>query len=83
MSEYYCVNCGAKYTSLSSLLNGWCSKHPDGWNKGKHVAYDGRATGQYECKFCGRKYSTIASMVSASCPKHPSGWNKGKHSPAR
>ncbi|MBR4251666.1 MAG: hypothetical protein IKQ15_05160 [Kiritimatiellae bacterium] len=81
--EYFCVFCGTRNRSLSSLLSGSCPKHPDGYCKGKHVAYDGRESGPYECKYCGREYRDIASMVSGSCPKHPDGYCKGRHSPAR
>ena len=37
MANYYCEYCGTKYTSVSSLTGGHCSRHPDGPNKGRHA----------------------------------------------
>ena len=35
--NFYCEYCGAKNKSLQSLVNGYCLKHPNGPNKGKHA----------------------------------------------
>ena len=39
--NFYCEYCGAKYSSISSLTNGYCPRHPNGTNKGKHKLYEG------------------------------------------
>ena len=39
--NFYCEYCGAKYSSIASLTNGYCLKHPNGPNKGKHKLYEG------------------------------------------
>lgn len=82
MANCYCVYCGQKSSSVANLTAGWCSKHPDGVNRGKHVLYEGAEKSQYVCKYCGRTNSTIANLVSGWCSRHPDGVNKGKHSPA-
>lgn len=82
MANFYCEYCGTKYSSVSSLTSGSCSKHPHGPNKGKHKLYEGSEKAQYVCKYCGTKYSSISSLTSGSCSKHPNGPNKGKHAPA-
>ena len=82
MTNYYCENCGTKYSSLSSLTSNFCLRHPLGSNKGKHVLYEGSEKSQYTCKFCGVSYSNLSSLTSNTCPRHPNGSNKGKHSPA-
>ena len=35
--NFYCEYCGAKYSSISSLTNGYCPRHPNGTNKGKQI----------------------------------------------
>ncbi len=82
MANYYCMYCGSKYSSVSSLTANNCSRHPDGPSRGKHVLYEGAEKSQYVCKYCGRTNSTIANLVSGWCSRHPDGVNKGKHSPA-
>lgn len=82
MANYYCEYCGTKSSSVSSLTSGWCTKHPDGANKGHHKLYEGSEKSQYTCKYCGSKSSSISSLTSGWCTKHPKGSNKGHHSPA-
>ena len=83
MSEkFYCVYCGAEFSSVRSLTSCSCSRHPDGVNKGKHQLYEGVAKSQYTCKYCGVKFSNLRSLTACSCARHPNGANKGKHSPA-
>jgi len=82
MANCYCKNCGQKYSSVQSLTAGFCPKHPDGPNKGKHQLYQGSEKSQYVCQYCGRKYSSLLSLTAGFCPRHPKGPNKGKHSPA-
>jgi DNA-directed RNA polymerase subunit RPC12/RpoP len=77
MTNYYCKYCGAKYSSLSSLTAGSCSRHPN--EKGKHALYEGSEKSQYYCMYCGTKYSSISSLTAGSCSRHPNG--KGKHAP--
>jgi len=82
MANFYCKYCGAKYSSVSSLTSGTCSRHPLGVNKGKHALYEGSEKTQYTCKYCGAKYTSLASLTAGTCSKHPNGVNKGKHEPA-
>ena len=82
MANYYCVYCGSKYSSVSSLTANSCSRHPDGPSRGKHVLYEGSEKSQYTCKYCGTKYSSLSSLTANSCSRHPNGPSKGKHSPA-
>ena len=82
MANYYCEYCGTRYSSVSSLTAGYCSRHPNGCNKGKHKLYEGSEKSQYICKYCGTKYSSLSSLTSGYCSRHPAGCNKGKHSPA-
>ena len=81
MANCYCVYCGQKSSSVANLTAGWCSKHPDGVNRGKHVLYEGSEKSQYVCKYCGQKYSSLSSLTGISCYRHPDGPNKGKHAP--
>lgn len=74
MANFYCKWCGSKYSSVSSLTNGSCSKSPTR----KHELYEGSEKSQYTCKYCGAHYSSISSLTNGSCSKSP---NK-KHSPA-
>lgn len=82
MANFYCMYCGQKYSSVSSLTGSSCTRHPNGPLKGKHALYEGSEKSQYTCKYCGQKYSTIASLTGSSCTRHPNGPLKGKHSPA-
>jgi DNA-directed RNA polymerase subunit RPC12/RpoP len=82
MANFYCEYCGAKYSSVSSLTNLSCPRHPNGANKGKHKLYEGNEKSKYTCKYCGASYSSISSLTNLSCPRHPNGTNKGKHAPA-
>jgi hypothetical protein len=36
MANFYCEYCGQKYSSVASLTNNNCPRHPNGPNKGKH-----------------------------------------------
>lgn len=80
--NFYCEYCGAKYSSIASLTNGYCPRHPNGTNRGKHKLYEGSEKPQYFCKYCGAKYSSIAALTNGYCSRHPNGTNRGKHSPA-
>lgn len=83
MANYvYCEYCGARYPSVQALTGGYCSKHPDGCNRGKHKLYEGSEKSQYVCKYCGQKYPSIQALVNGYCSRHPDGCNKGKHAPA-
>lgn len=82
MANYYCEYCGSKSTSVSSLTAGFCLRHPNGANKGKHKLYEGTEKAQYVCKYCGTKNTTLFSLTAGWCLRHPNGTNKGKHSPA-
>jgi hypothetical protein len=64
------------------LTANWCSRHPLGPNKGKHVLYEGAEKSSYACKFCGSGYSTLSSLTANWCSRHPGGPNKGKHEAA-
>ncbi|WP_316849060.1 hypothetical protein [Pedobacter agri] len=78
MANFYCANCGSKFSSVTSLTSNACSRHPLG--KGKHVLYEGSEKTKYTCKYCGSGNSSLSSLTSNSCSRHPQG--KGKHSPA-
>lgn len=80
--NYYCKNCGTKYSSLQSLTGGFCIRHPLGPNKGRHELYEGSEKSKYPCKYCGTSQASISSPTAGFCIRHPSGPNKGKHSPA-
>ena len=82
MANFYCEYCGQKYSSVTSLTSGSCSKHPNGSGKGKHKLYEGSEKSKYTCKYCGQSYSSLTSLTSGSCSKHPNGSGKGKHAPA-
>jgi len=68
MANFYCKWCGSKYSSVSSLTAGSCSKNPEGKH---HALYEGSEKAQYTCKFCGSKYSSISSLTAGSCSKSP------------
>lgn len=36
-SQYTCKYCGQKYSSISSLTNYNCQRHPNGNGKGRHA----------------------------------------------
>jgi hypothetical protein len=76
MANFYCKCCGSKYSSVSSLTSGHCSKNPESKN---HSLYEGSEKSQYVCKYCGSKYSSISSLTSGHCTKNPNGKN---HIPA-
>ena len=59
MANYYCMNCGTKATSVSSLTSLSCIRHPSG--KGKHQLYEGSEKSKYTCKYCG--YVTQLKMM--------------------
>jgi hypothetical protein len=82
MANFYCEYCGTRASSVTSLTSGFCFRHPNGANKGKHSWYQGSEKSQYVCKYCGTKSSSISSLTGSFCFRHPNGANKGKHSPA-
>jgi DNA-directed RNA polymerase subunit RPC12/RpoP len=82
MANYFCKHCGAEFSSISSLTGNWCSRHPLGPGKGKHVLYEGSSKSQYACKFCGSTFSSLSSLTGNWCSRHPSGPGKGKHEAA-
>lgn len=75
MANYYCKWCGQKYSNVSSLTSGHCSKNPEGK---KHALYEGSEKSQYVCKCCGQKYSSLSSLCSGHCSKSAT----KKHQPA-
>ena len=82
MANYYCKNCGQKFSSVAALTMNRCMRHPDGPGKGYHELYEGSEKSKYTCKYCGQMYNNLSSLTLNSCPKHPNGPYKGKHSPA-
>ena len=82
MTNFYCKNCGRKYSDARNLTASTCSRHPNGPNKGKHQLYEGCEKKTYTCKYCGRTYSNLMTLTASTCSRHPDGPNKGKHSPA-
>ncbi len=82
MAKCYCEYCGTGFPDVRNLTSGYCPRHPDGGNKGRHKLYEGGEKSKYTCKYCGLDRPTIASLTIAACPKHPKGKNIRKHSPA-
>jgi hypothetical protein len=82
MANYYCEYCGVKASSVSSLTSSWCSRHPNGPNKGKHKLYEGSEKSKYTCKYCGNSASSLNSLTASWCARHPNGYTKGIHAPA-
>ena len=39
MANFYCEYCGQLFSSVASLTNYNCQRHPDGNGKGKHKLY--------------------------------------------
>ena len=79
---FYCRYCGVRRESVQSLTSGFCLRHPDGPNRGRHALYQGREKSRYTCVFCGVKRADIATLTSGFCLRHPAGPNKGRHEPA-
>lgn len=75
MANFYCKWCGSKYTNVTTLTSGSCSKNPEGK---KHGLYEGSEKSQYVCKCCGSKYSNLTTLCTGSCSKS---YTK-KHQPA-
>ncbi len=81
MANYYCEYCGQKFSSVQSLTGMSCSRHPNGFCKGKHKLYEGREESKYICEYCGQTFSSIQNMTGSSCGRHPNGFCKGNHRP--
>ena len=82
MANSYCEYCGAKKSGVSSLTSGYCPRHPNGVNKGRHKLYEGGEKSQYTCKYCGVNNRSLSNLTSGYCNRHPNGPNKGRHEPA-
>lgn len=80
--NYYCEYCGRKFDSVRTLTGLYCTRHPNGANRGKHKFYEGSEKSEYLCKYCGKQFRTIQEMVGVACTRHPKGSIKGNHSPA-
>ncbi len=78
---FYCKYCGYSALSISNLTGGFCSRHPNGTNKGHHSPYQGTVREKYLCKYCGYSALSISNLTGVFCPRHPNGVNKGHHSP--
>lgn len=74
VQNYYCEQCGAKFSSISDLTSNRCLR-----GKGMHKLYEGTEKNTYLCKYCGRKFSNIKELTANRCIKNPSG---DRHSPA-
>ena len=70
MPNFYCKHCGAKYSTLSTLLNSSCTRNPYGK---RHELYEGSEKNEYVCKYCGAKYSTMTTLLNSSCTRNPYG----------
>ena len=77
MANYFCKYCGTKACSASSLTSAYCTRHPNGSGKGKHVVYEGAESSKYICEYCGTTASSISSLTSSYCSRHPNGSAKG------
>ncbi len=82
MPNYYCKNCGRKYSDVRSLLANNCQRHPTNPSQGKHELYESSEKSRYTCKHCGREYTDLVTLTANVCQRHPLGSGKGKHSPA-
>lgn len=82
MANFYCEYCGQKFSSVSSLTVGNCTRHPNGTCKGRHKLYEGSEKSKYTCKYCGQTFGSISSMTAGNCIRHPNGTCKGRHAPA-
>ena len=80
--NYYCEYCGARFSSVKSLTEYSCNRHPAGRHKGNHKLYEGGEKSKYTCKYCGQQFGSISSMTDNSCMRHPDGQYKGNHAPA-
>ena len=81
MAKFYCEYCGQEFSSIQSMTNNTCFRHPNGFHKGKHKPYEGTEKSRYTCKYCGQEFSSIQSMTNSTCFRHPNGFHKGRHSP--
>lgn len=68
MANFYCMCCGVKCSSISSLTSQSCNKNPDGKY---HALYEGSEKSKYSCKYCGNSYNSISSLTANSCNKSP------------
>ena len=75
MANFYCKWCGSKYTNVTTLTSGSCSKNPEGK---KHGLDEGSKKSQYVCKCCRSKYSNLTTLCTGSCSKS----HTKKHQPA-
>lgn len=82
MANYYCEYCGTKRNNIPALTSGYCIRHPNGANNGRHKLYEGSEKSQYSCRLCGTSRNTIDTLTSGYCFRHPNGPNKGRHEPA-
>lgn len=71
MAEFYCKCCGEKYSSVSSLASGHCTRS----SSGKHQLYEGEIGAYYYCCYCGSKYQTLSSLTHSHCSRNPDGNN--------
>jgi uncharacterized protein YgiM (DUF1202 family) len=75
--NYYCENCGKKYTNVKDLLSNSCPQNPNGVYKGTHSLYQGSEKLKYFCKYCGKSYSNLFDLCNNTCTGQ-----KGHHRPA-
>lgn len=80
--KYFCRFCGTNASSIASLTNGKCMRHPEGSFSGRHELYEDAEKSTYHCKYCGTSARTIAALTTGRCIKHPDGSAKGHHQPA-
>ena len=82
MSKVYCKYCGSTASTIHDLTASSCPRHPLGYDKGRHVLYEGNEKSKYSCKYCGGTASSISTLTQSFCPRHPNGYDDGKHEPA-
>ncbi|MBQ9345528.1 MAG: hypothetical protein IJT88_09985 [Kiritimatiellae bacterium] len=77
-----CKYCGAERDSVQALVRDVCPKHPAGFAKGRHAAFEGELERlEFYCVHCGMGAKHIKTLVLGTCPKHPDGFGKGAHVP--
>lgn len=80
--KYLCEYCGQKFSSVQSLSQMRCHRHPLGDSKGVHKLFEGGEKSKYICKYCGISNTSLDYLTLRRCNSHPNGTGKGYHEPA-
>ena len=74
--NYYCENCGVKFSNPQALLHSRCPQSD--YKNGNHVLYESSEKTNYVCHFCGAKFSNLSALCHSRCPQN----GKGNHRPS-